>query len=188
MAKHYLTKNPPLRLPPVRDSDISLTFLKNFSYRPINTQRPIYQPNIHSKQRFHPLHDKNFSKKIFKNIWSIQKTSLTLQCSKRERALSSAGSERLPYKQRVGGSNPSAPTTPKSFSHLKQNRIAQAAQSKSGRLAQLVQSVCLTSRGSGVRIPQRPQIRNRIRHTRRGSIFFFPTNPKIVKNSYIKIQ
>ena len=28
------------------------------------------------------------------------------------RALSSAGSERLPYKQRVGGSNPSAPTTP----------------------------------------------------------------------------
>ena len=26
--------------------------------------------------------------------------------------LSSAGSERLPYKQRVGGSNPSAPTTP----------------------------------------------------------------------------
>ena len=28
------------------------------------------------------------------------------------RALSSAGSERLPYKQRVGGSNPSAPTKP----------------------------------------------------------------------------
>ena len=28
----------------------------------------------------------------------------------RTRALSSAGSERLPYKQRVGGSNPSAPT------------------------------------------------------------------------------
>ena len=28
------------------------------------------------------------------------------------RELSSAGSERLPYKQRVGGSNPSAPTTP----------------------------------------------------------------------------
>ena len=31
---------------------------------------------------------------------------------KRKRgALSSAGSEHLPYKQRVGGSNPSAPTT-----------------------------------------------------------------------------
>ena len=28
-----------------------------------------------------------------------------------KRALSSAGSERLPYKQRVGGSNPSAPTS-----------------------------------------------------------------------------
>ena len=27
-----------------------------------------------------------------------------------------------------------------------------------GRLAQLVQSVCLTSRGSGVRIPQRPPV------------------------------
>ncbi len=34
---------------------------------------------------------------------------------KQERALSSAGSEHLPYKQRVGGSNPSAPTTQKSF-------------------------------------------------------------------------
>ena len=28
-----------------------------------------------------------------------------------------------------------------------------------GRLAQLVQSVCLTSRGSGVRIPQRPLLK-----------------------------
>ena len=28
---------------------------------------------------------------------------------------------------------------------------------RNGRLAQLVQSVCLTSRGSGVRIPQRPR-------------------------------
>ena len=34
---------------------------------------------------------------------------LHTQFGKRE--LSSAGSERLPYKQRVGGSNPSAPTT-----------------------------------------------------------------------------
>ena len=31
-------------------------------------------------------------------------------CNRQFRALSSAGSERLPYKQRVGGSNPSAPT------------------------------------------------------------------------------
>ena len=31
----------------------------------------------------------------------------------KERAFSSAGSEHLPYKQRVGGSNPSTPTHPK---------------------------------------------------------------------------
>ena len=48
---------------------------------------------------------------------------------------------------------------------------------KQGRLAQLVQSVCLTSRGSGVRIPQRPQ-RDCL-----GSLFFFTVflctfNPK----------
>ena len=36
--------------------------------------------------------------------------SIPLQRFKQERALSSAGSEHLPYKQRVGGSNPSAPT------------------------------------------------------------------------------
>ena len=35
-----------------------------------------------------------------------------------QRALSSAGSERLPYKQRVGGSNPSAPTSGKNISHM----------------------------------------------------------------------
>ena len=66
----------------------------------------------------------------------------------KRRALSSVGSERLPYKQRVGGSNPSVPT---SFS-----RIAILPRATQGHLAQLVQSVCLTSRGSGVRIPQCP--------------------------------
>ena len=35
-----------------------------------------------------------------------------------------------------------------------------------GRLAQLVQSVCLTSRGSGVRIPQRPQHQPRLNANR----------------------
>ena len=63
------------------------------------------------------------------------------------RAFSSAGSEHLPYKQRVGGSNPSTPT------------YLVILQIHFGRLAQLVQSICLTSRGSGVRIPQRPQIK-----------------------------
>ena len=62
------------------------------------------------------------------------------------RAFSSAGSEHLPYKQRVGGSNPSTPTRKNSL-FLK---------ALFGRLAQLVQSICLTSRGSAVRIRQRP--------------------------------
>src|SRR5699024_7979006 len=62
------------------------------------------------------------------------------------RAFSSAGSEHLPYKQRVGGSNPSTPT----FNLLLYRK-------NFGRLAQLVQSICLTSRGSAVRIRQRPQ-------------------------------
>src|SRR5438045_1912120 len=35
---------------------------------------------------------------------------LNYLCSPQKRELSSAGSEHLPYKQRVGGSNPSAPT------------------------------------------------------------------------------
>ena len=38
-------------------------------------------------------------------------------------------------------------------------RERQQNQIEKGRLAQLVQSVCLTSRGSGVRIPQRPPIK-----------------------------
>ena len=68
------------------------------------------------------------------------------QLRTRSRAFSSAGSEHLPYKQRVGGSNPSTPT-PNFFSFF--NWLL-------GRLAQLVQSICLTSRGSAVRIRQRP--------------------------------
>ena len=70
------------------------------------------------------------------------------------RALSSAGSERLPYKQRVGGSNPSAPTT---YINL---FLHQPRKCFKGRLAQLVQSIWFTPRGSGVRIPQRPQKRS----------------------------
>ena len=72
-----------------------------------------------------------------------------------KRALSSAGSERLPYKQRVGGSNPSAPTNRILFEIQKKNFLL-ILLSVLGRLAQLVQSVCLTSRGSAVRIRQRP--------------------------------
>ena len=42
------------------------------------------------------------------------------------RALSSAGSERLPYKQRVGGSNPSAPTTRENKDRVAEESVAQA--------------------------------------------------------------
>ena len=70
-----------------------------------------------------------------------------------KRAFSSVGLEHLPYKQRVGGSNPSTPTA----EHFRR-RIY-------GRLAQLVQSICLTSRGSAVRIRQRPPIAFPIKST-----------------------
>ena len=62
-------------------------------------------------------------------------------------ALSSVGSEHLVYTQRVGGSNPSGPT----------KKDTEAFQKISGLLAQLVQSIWFTPRGSGVRIPQGPQ-------------------------------
>ncbi len=80
-------------------------------------------------------------------IWMFKILLVLLHRFRKEtRALSSAGSEHLPYKQRVGGSNPSAPTPiPFQFNIMKH-----------GRLAQLVQSICLTSRGSAVRIRQRP--------------------------------
>ena len=44
------------------------------------------------------------------NFVRIVKSCTFASLLRRNRALSSAGSERLPYKQRVGGSNPSAPT------------------------------------------------------------------------------
>ena len=50
---------------------------------------------------------KNFDEKFGVHVFCI--TFAVPSHSLRE--LSSAGSERLPYKQRVGGSNPSAPTT-----------------------------------------------------------------------------
>ena len=76
------------------------------------------------------------------------------------RAFSSAGLEHLPYKQRVGGSNPSTPTQgcfPVVFRGCGDFFFR-------GRLAQLVQSICLTSRGSAVRIRQRPPIKKSYDH------------------------
>ena len=54
-----------------------------------------------------------------KNLVMSKKSSTFAPAFEREgknRALSAAGLEHLPYKQRVGGSNPSAPT--KEASHL----------------------------------------------------------------------
>ena len=52
-----------------------------------------------------------FFEKIGRKFARIKKCPYLCNAFEARRALSSAGSERLPYKQRVGGSNPSAPTT-----------------------------------------------------------------------------
>ena len=46
------------------------------------------------------------------NLCTIRFLYYICSPKKAKRELSSAGSEHLPYKQRVGGSNPSAPTNP----------------------------------------------------------------------------
>jgi hypothetical protein len=46
---------------------------------------------------------------------AYKKNGCIFASSKESRGLSSAGSEHLPYKQRVTGSNPVAPTTKKSL-------------------------------------------------------------------------
>ena len=51
-------------------------------------------------------------KKSAKIFGSIRYLPYLCTRNQAKRALSSVGSERLPYKQRVGGSNPSAPTPP----------------------------------------------------------------------------
>ncbi len=49
-------------------------------------------------------------KKSCLEIWIVSENPLPLHSISEMRAFSSAGSEHLPYKQRVGGSNPSTPT------------------------------------------------------------------------------
>ena len=94
---------------------------------------------------------KSFLKNNMQNVWRFQKKAVPLHrfWNGSVRALSSAGSEHLVYTQRVGGSNPSAPT-----------KDTETLLSTKGRLAQLVQSIWFTPRGSGVRIPQRPRNRS----------------------------
>ena len=52
-----------------------------------------------------------FLKKSLRKIWWKEKNAVSLHSLTRTRAFSSAGLEHLPYKQRVGGSNPSTPTS-----------------------------------------------------------------------------
>ena len=75
-----------------------------------STNNTIFQiPKSRKNQQKHHL--LNFFQKKSRNICTVQNLAVHLQrFSKKARVLSSAGSEHLPYKQRVGGSNPSAPT------------------------------------------------------------------------------
>ena len=60
---------------------------------------------------------------------------------------------------------------------------------RSGRLAQLVQSTCLTSRGSGVRIPHRPQLkRERKPSTKVGGFFHFRHRAKFTSARLAEIK
>ena len=54
-----------------------------------------------------------FRKKIAEKFGGLKKKQYFCTRFRKERAFSSAGLEHLPYKQRVGGSNPSTPTTRK---------------------------------------------------------------------------
>ena len=56
-----------------------------------------------------------FAQKNAEKFCSIKKKHYLCTALEDKRAFSSAGLERLPYKQRVGGSNPSTPTTEKGF-------------------------------------------------------------------------
>lgn len=55
----------------------------------------------------------SFFEKSLRKIWWKEKNAVSLHSLTRTRAFSSAGLEHLPYKQRVGGSNPSTPTIEK---------------------------------------------------------------------------
>ena len=59
-----------------------------------------------------------FLKKCFEKFGELKKNAVSLHSLTRTRAFSSAGLEHLPYKQRVGGSNPSTPTRKSQTSSL----------------------------------------------------------------------
>ena len=61
------------------------------------------------------------------------------------------------------------------FGGLKKRLYLCIAFSENGRLAQLVQSICLTSRGSAVRIRQRPQRQKAVFNTKAAVFIFLGT-------------
>ena len=74
---------------------------------------------------------------------------------------------------------PLQPLLKKSFDHCNDSY---------GRLAQLVQSVCLTSRGSGVRIPQRPQGVFPVIPSGVAGIFYAHNSTNIYRKSWVSGQ
>ena len=67
----------------------------------------------------------------------------------------------------------------KTFKSSCRTRIHNYICTPPGRLAQLVQSTCLTSRGSGVRIPQRPQPKSKKAIHESGWLFSFSTSSEV---------
>ena len=67
-----------------------------------------------------------------------------------------------------------------SLQRFREIRRTKLTEVMKGRLAQLVQSICLTSRGSAVRIRQRPLLLRRSNHENLYMVAFFiyPTNTK----------
>ena len=87
------------------EKDVSIVYLRNLccAIQPV--------PWGHKKIEDKNFEDKNFAR--FRNCCTFapQFTPHKGCGAAQEGAFSSAGSEHLPYKQRVGGSNPSTPTT-----------------------------------------------------------------------------
>ena len=76
-------------------------------YNPCLNYRKTYPFSAQNQEKMH------FFENFFPKCLQVQKKAVPLHrfWNERHRAFSSAGSEHLPYKQRVGGSNPSTPTS-----------------------------------------------------------------------------
>ena len=59
-----------------------------------------------------------------------------------KREFSSAGSEHLPYKQRVGGSNPSTPTAKQNIASKPLGRVAFVVYAGQGKLVSNLSRIC----------------------------------------------